>query len=78
MSSATDAIARTTNAPDASRTSRLPPWQPWSALALFSFLLHFVWEMLFVPFYTGMGERPPCCPLSPSGSRGDISPESSS
>ena len=36
----------------------LRPWQPWSALALFSFLLHFVWEMLSVPFYTAMGERP--------------------
>jgi hypothetical protein len=37
--------------------SRLRWWQPWSALALFSFLPHFVWEMLAVPFYTGIGQR---------------------
>jgi hypothetical protein len=36
--------------------SRLRPWQPWSALAIFSFLLNFVWEMLAVPFYTGIGQ----------------------
>lgn len=29
-------------------------WQPWLALGLFGFLLHFVWEMLQVPFYEGM------------------------
>ena len=45
------------DAPGASRALKLRPWQPWNALALFSFLLHFVWEMLSVPFYTGMGQR---------------------
>ncbi len=34
--------------------ARLRPWQPWAALAGFAFLLHFVWEMLQVPFYAGM------------------------
>ena len=29
-------------------------WQPWLALGLFGLLLHFVWEMLQVPFYEGM------------------------
>ena len=29
-------------------------WQPWAALALFAFLLHFVWEMGQAPFYRGM------------------------
>jgi hypothetical protein len=38
---------------DVSR-SRLPWWQPWTAVALFAFLLHFAWEMLQVPFYAGM------------------------
>lgn len=33
------------------------PWEPWTTLALFSFLLHFVWEMLSVAFYTGMMEQ---------------------
>lgn len=33
-----------------------PWWQPWAALALFSFLLHFVWEMLQVPAYSEMPE----------------------
>lgn len=32
-----------------------PWWQPWLALGLFAFLLHFVWEMLQVPFYARMG-----------------------
>jgi hypothetical protein len=57
MSSAADGIARKSGAPGASGASRLPAWQPWSALALFSSLLHFVWEMLSVPFYSGIGER---------------------
>lgn len=33
---------------------RLRPWQPWAALAGFAFLLHFVWEILQVPFYAAM------------------------
>ena len=56
MSSATDRPARKSDVPGASGASRLRPWQPWSALALFSFLLHFVWEMLSAPFYTGLAE----------------------
>jgi hypothetical protein len=36
----------------------LPPWQPWTALATFSFLLHFVWEMLQAPFYAGLAQAP--------------------
>lgn len=31
-------------------------WQPWTALGLFAFLLHFVWEMLQVPAYRGMSD----------------------
>lgn len=31
-------------------------WQPWTALAGFAFLLHFLWEMLQVPLYAGMSE----------------------
>lgn len=31
-----------------------PPWQPWAAVAGFAFLLHFAWEMLQFPLYTGM------------------------
>ncbi len=33
----------------------LPLWQPWLALGLFAFLLHFVWELLQTPFYAQMG-----------------------
>jgi hypothetical protein len=33
-------------------------WQPWGALAGFGLLLHFVWEMLQTPFYTGMSGAP--------------------
>lgn len=33
-------------------------WQPWAALALFTFLLQFAWEMLQVPFYRGMSGMP--------------------
>jgi hypothetical protein len=29
-------------------------WQPWLALGLFGFLLHFVWELLQAPFYEHM------------------------
>jgi hypothetical protein len=36
------------------RRSAPPRWQPWLALGLFAFLLHFVWEMLQVPFYAQM------------------------
>ncbi len=32
-----------------------PLWQPWLALGLFAFLLHFVWELLQTPFYAQMG-----------------------
>ncbi|MEO7475251.1 MAG: hypothetical protein ABI860_10715 [Gemmatimonadales bacterium] len=32
-----------------------PWWQPWLALGLFAFLLHFVWEMLQVPLYARLG-----------------------
>ena len=31
-----------------------PWWQPWAALAMFAFLLHFAWEMLQVPAYRAM------------------------
>ncbi len=31
-----------------------PWWQPWLALGLFAFLLHFAWEILQAPFYAGM------------------------
>lgn len=33
-----------------------PGWQPWAALALFAFLLNFVWEILQAPFYRGMAD----------------------
>lgn len=36
----------------------VPPWQPWAALALFAFLLHFVWELLQVPFYRRIDDAP--------------------
>jgi hypothetical protein len=36
------------------RWPALPWWQPWLALGLFALLLHFVWEMLQVPFYAQM------------------------
>lgn len=39
--------------PDGGGTDR-PPWQPWAALALFSFLLNLPWEFLQVPFYRGL------------------------
>ena len=46
--------------PAASRPGREPrggaAWQPWAALALFAFLLNFVWEMLQAPFYRGMAD----------------------
>jgi hypothetical protein len=31
-------------------------WQPWLALGLFAFLLHFVWEILQASFYEHMGD----------------------
>ena len=37
-------------------TPRGPRWQPWAALALFAFLLNFVWEVLQAPFYRGMAD----------------------
>lgn len=52
------------------RVSLLPPaggiahggkeawWQPWTALAAFGFLLHFVWELLQVPLYRDMSTMP--------------------
>lgn len=36
------------------RRGPAPRWQPWLALGLFGFLLHFVWEMLQAPLYEGM------------------------
>jgi hypothetical protein len=33
-------------------------WQAWAAAAGFAFLLHFAWEMLQFPLYTGMAEAP--------------------
>lgn len=33
-------------------------WQPWTALALFAFLLNFVWEFLQVPWYREMSTVP--------------------
>lgn len=33
-------------------------WQPWTALAAFGFLLHFVWEFLQVPLYRDMASMP--------------------
>lgn len=44
------------DAPSALARGSMRPWQPWTTLALFSFLLHFVWEMLAIAFYTGMLE----------------------
>ena len=35
------------------RGAALPWWQPWLALALFTFLVNFIWEMVQVPFYLG-------------------------
>ena len=35
-----------------------PRHQPWIALALFSFLVHFAWEMLAVPFYVAIATAP--------------------
>ena len=32
-------------------------WQPWTALALFSFGLHYVWETLHVSLYDGVAEQ---------------------
>ena len=43
-----------TEPPDLHHRPALPWWQPWVALGLFSFLLHFVWEMLQVPLYEQM------------------------
>jgi hypothetical protein len=40
------------------QSRRIPWWQPWAALALFSFALHFVWEMLQVPLYRTMSDLP--------------------
>ena len=31
-------------------------WQPWAALAGFAFLLHFIWEVIQAPLYTGMAD----------------------
>jgi len=36
----------------------LPPWQPWAALALVAFVLHFVWENLQAPLYSGLAGAP--------------------
>ena len=35
-----------------------PRHQPWIALALFSFLVHFAWEMLAVSFYAAIATAP--------------------
>ena len=45
--------ARPSSAADTPVT-RHPWWQPWAAIALFAFLLHFMWELLQAPFYAGM------------------------
>lgn len=37
---------------------RVSAAQPWAALAFFSFLLHFAWEMLHSPLYAGMAAAP--------------------
>lgn len=34
-----------------------PWWQPWTALALFSFGLHYVWETLHVSLYDGVAQQ---------------------
>jgi hypothetical protein len=33
-------------------------WQPWTAFALFAFLLNFAWEMLQFPLFAGMARAP--------------------
>lgn len=35
-----------------------PAASPWAGVALFGFLLNFVWELLQVPFYSGMERAP--------------------
>lgn len=42
------------SAPVTSAGRAVPWWQPWAALALFAFLLHFAWEMLQAPAYRAM------------------------
>ena len=37
--------------------AHIPIWQPWTALALFAFLLNFIWEIVQSPFY-GMAGAP--------------------
>lgn len=44
--------------PPGARANGLPLWQPWVAVGLFAFLLHFTWEMLQVPFYRDMPQAP--------------------
>jgi hypothetical protein len=58
----------------ASTSVRLPPWQPWAALALFSGLTHFAWEMLQAPFYQGMAAAPhwPVVRICALASAGDV------
>lgn len=36
----------------------LPAWQPWAAITIFAFLLHFVWEFLQVPFFRELPGTP--------------------
>ena len=50
----------------------VPWWQPWLALALFAFGLHFVWEILHSPLYAGLAagthwEGIKCCLLAAGG-----------
>jgi hypothetical protein len=40
------------------RERRVPPWQPWVAVALFAVLPHFIWEMAQAPLYRGMAAAP--------------------
>lgn len=53
----------------------LPWWQPWAALAAFSFGLHYVWETLHAPLYVGLAEMPHaagvvCCLRATAGDVG--------
>lgn len=62
-----------TGVPAAARA--LPWWQPWAAIALFAFGLHFIWEMLHAPLYRGLAEQPHaagilCCLRATAGDAG--------
>lgn len=57
---------------EADGTPRTSWWQPWLALALFAFGLHFVWEILHSPLYVGLAggthlEGIKCCLLATVG-----------